>query len=482
MRTRIVCTIGPASEPEPVLREMIRAGMDVARMNFSHGTHDDHARRIALVRRLAAEEGAHVAIMGDLQGPKFRVGNVPPEGIALDRDQIVRVSAGAGAGAGGLEAMIPFPHPEVIEACGIGQRLLIDDGAMVLDVVDTPEPGVIRCRVVYGGTLTSRKGVSAPGARVKVSSITAKDAIDVVFAIEQKLDALALSFVRRADDVVELRELAHTHGGDPLLVAKIEKPEALEDLDRIIRVSDVVMVARGDLGVEAAPEEVPFYQKRIIKACQNAGKPVITATQMLQSMIKASSPTRAEASDVANAVLDGTDAVMLSAESASGDYPIESVRAMSRIAMNAEAHLIEPRHLAGSVDLRPQRGPEVGVIDVVTDSVTCAAVELAADVDAKTIVCTTSSGHTARMVARHRPAVPILALTNNPRAYAYTAFMWGVNAAIMPLPSDADTLFLSAAQAACERGYANVGDRVVITAGLPVGGAGRTNVLKIQTV
>ncbi|MEO6062796.1 MAG: pyruvate kinase [Thermoflexales bacterium] len=481
MRTRIVCTIGPASEPEAVLREMIRAGMDVARMNFSHGTHEDHARRIALVRRLAAEEGAHVAIMGDLQGPKFRVGNLPPEGIALVRNQIVRVRAGAGEA--GLEVVIPFPHPEVIEACGIGQRLLIDDGAMVLDVVDTPEPGVIRCRVIYGGTLTSRKGVSAPGARVKVSSITPKDAVDVVFAIGQKLDALALSFVRRADDVVELRELAHAHGGDPLLVAKIEKPEALEDLDRIIRVSDVVMVARGDLGVEAAPEEVPFYQKRIIKACQSAGKPVITATQMLQSMIKASSPTRAEASDVANAVLDGTDAVMLSAESATGDYPIEAVRAMSRIAMNAEAHLIESRRLAGPTDLRPQRGPEVGVIDVVTDSVTCAAVELASDVDARAIVCTTSSGHTARMVARHRPAVDILTLTNSPRAYAYTAFMWGVNAAIMPLPKDADTLFLSAAQAACERGYANVGDRIVITAGLPVGaGAGRTNVLKIQTV
>ena len=199
MRTRIVCTIGPASEPEPVLREMIRAGMDVARMNFSHGTHEDHARRIALVRRLASEEGAHVAIMGDLQGPKFRVGNLPPEGIALDRNQIVRVSSVAGAAS--LEALIPFPHPEVIEACGIGQRLLIDDGAMVLEVVDTPEPGLLRCRVVYGGTLTSRKGVSAPGARVKVSSITPKDAVDVVFAITQKLDALALSFVRRSDDV-----------------------------------------------------------------------------------------------------------------------------------------------------------------------------------------------------------------------------------------------------------------------------------------
>jgi pyruvate kinase len=463
-----------------VLREMIRAGMDVARMNFSHGNHEDHARRIALVRRLAAEEGAHVAIMGDLQGPKFRVGGLPPAGIELSHDQVVRVVAGAGGP--GPEIAIPFPHPEVIEACVAGQRLLIDDGAMVLEVVDAPEPGVIRCRVVYGGTLTSRKGVSAPGARVKVSSITPKDAVDVVFAIAQKVDALALSFVRRADDVVELRELVHANGGNPLLVAKIEKPEALDDLDHIIRVSDVVMVARGDLGVEAAPEEVPFYQKRIIKACQSVGKPVITATQMLQSMIKSSSPTRAEASDVANAVLDGTDAVMLSAESATGDYPVEAVRAMSRIALNAEAHLISSLRTAGHTDLRPQRGPEVGAIDVVTDSVTCSAVELAADVDAKAIVCTTSSGHTARMVARHRPAVSILALTNSPRAYAYTAFMWGVNAAIMPLPNDADTLFLSAAQAAFERGYASVGDRVVITAGLPVGGAGRTNVLKIQTV
>ena len=481
MRTRIVCTIGPASEPEAVLRDMIRAGMDVARMNFSHGTHDDHIRRIALVRRLAAEEGAHVAIMGDLQGPKFRVGDLPKEGIDLARDQVIRIAAEPGGA--GPDVTVPFPHPEVIEACGVGQRLLIDDGAMVLEVIDDPVHGSMRCRVVYGGTLTSRKGVSAPGARVKVSSITPKDAIDVAFAIEQKLDALALSFVRKAEDVIELRELARAQGGDPLLVAKIEKPEALDDLEHIVRASDVVMVARGDLGVEAAPEEVPFYQKRIIKTCQAAGKPVITATQMLQSMIKSSSPTRAEASDVANAVLDGTDAVMLSAESATGDYPVESVRAMSRIALNAEAHLIESRNVAGLTDLRPQRGPEVGLIDVVTDSVTCAAVELATDVDARAIVCTTSSGHTARMVARHRPAVAILTLTNSPRAYAYTAFMWGVNAAIMPLPKDADTLFLSAAQAARERGFASVGDRIVITAGLPVGaGAGRTNVLKIQSV
>ncbi len=460
---------------------MIRAGMDVARMNFSHGTHEDHARRIALVRQLAAEEGAHVAIMGDLQGPKFRVGDLPAAGLHLERGQVVRIVAGeVGPGA---EVAIPFPHAEVIAACSAGQRLLIDDGAMVLEVLEAADGTALRCRVVFGGTLTSRKGVSAPGARVKVSSITPKDAFDVVFAIGQKLDALALSFVRSAADVIELRELVHECGGDPLLVAKIEKPEALDDLDHIIRASDVVMVARGDLGVEAAPEEVPFYQKRIIHACQAAGKPVITATQMLQSMIKSASPTRAEASDVANAVLDGTDAVMLSAESATGDYPIEAVRAMSRIAMNAEAHLLEARRVRGQGDLRPDRGPSSSAIDIVTDSVTCAAIELAIDVNARAIVCTTDSGHTPRMVARHRPAVPILTLTQSERAFAYTAFIWGVNAALMPLPAETDALFISAAKIAHERGFADLGDRIVITAGLPFGsGSGRTNVIKIQAV
>lgn len=446
-------------------------------MNFSHGAHEDHARRIALVRRVAGEEGAHVAIMGDLQGPKFRVGDLPAAGITLSAGQIVTVSA-----AGGGDA-IPFPHPEVIAVCAPGQRLLIDDGAMVLQVVEAPGVGALRCRVVFGGTLTSRKGVSAPGARVRVSSITAKDAGDVAFAIAQKVDALALSFVRRADDVNELRDLVHAKGGDPLLVAKIEKPEAVDDLDHIIRASDVVMVARGDLGVEAAPEEVPFHQKRIIRACQRAGKPVITATQMLQSMVRASSPTRAEASDVANAVLDGTDAVMLSAESATGDYPVEAVRAMARIATNAEAHLLNSQRETGTGDLRPERSPLRSAIDVVTDSVTCAAVELAVDVDARAIVCTSASGHTARMVARHRPSVPILTLTSNPRSYAYTAFIWGVHGALMPLPTDADALFETAAAVARERGFAHLGDRVIITAGLPLGtGPGRTNLIKVQTV
>ncbi|MCL5997275.1 MAG: pyruvate kinase, partial [Chloroflexi bacterium] len=313
MRTKIVCTLGPSTDSEPVLREMIRAGMDVARINFSHGTQEEHARRIEMVRRLAREEKALVAVLGDLQGPKFRIGEMPAGGINLVRDQVVMFSSRQSFSGSFELTIIPLPHEDLIAILQPGERVLIDDGALELRVTDAPENGAVMCRVMTGGALTSRKGVAVPGARLVVSSITVKDRADLKFAVEQKLDALALSFVRSAEDVRELRRMVAELGGDQLIVAKIEKPEAVGDLANILREVDIIMVARGDLGVEAAAEEVPFYQKKIIQSCLRAGVPVITATQMLQSMVHAPWPTRAEASDVANAVLDGTDAVMLSA-------------------------------------------------------------------------------------------------------------------------------------------------------------------------
>jgi len=479
MRTRIVCTLGPASDEESVLRAMIRAGMDVARINFSHGSHDDHRRRIALVRRLADEEGAQVAVMGDLQGPKFRIGDLPPTGVQLAPEQPVRLSATQPYAAGPDGLIIPMPHPDFIDALRAGQRLLVDDGEMALRVVEHARGGEAECRVVEGGLLTSRKGVSAPGARLALSAITPKDRDDLAFAVAQSLDALALSFARRADDVRELRGLVAGLGGDQWLVAKIEKPEAVDDLPEILRATDAVMVARGDLGVEAPAEEVPFYQKAIIHSCLHAGVPVITATQMLQSMIESASPTRAEASDVANAVLDGTDAVMLSGETAVGRHPVEAVEAMARIATRAEAN-----PWAG-VHTRPndQPDPSLPQPDVTTGAITCAAVEMAAALQARAIVCTTVTGRTARMIARHRPCLPILALTPSEHTRRFTAFMWGVAGELAPVLQDAEQIIQMAEQLVVNRGYARRGELIVIVASHPFGeGAGTTNLVKVHQV
>ena len=476
MRTKIVCTIGPSSESEDALRAIIRAGMDVARLNFSHGGHEDHARRLAAVRKVAAEEKALVAIMGDLQGPKFRIGKLPDAGVELKRDKTVVISDHATGDE------IPFPHAPVLAAIQPGQKLLIDDGAMILLVTRKIDETTVSCTVIAGGTLTSRKGVSTPGVKIATSSITDKDKVDLAFAVENKLDAVALSFVRSANDVRELRQMIKDLGGDQLIVSKLEKPEAIDDLTAIVHESDAVMVARGDLGVEAPTEEVPFYQKRIILSCLRCGKPVITATQMLQSMIESPAPTRAEASDVANAVLDGTDAVMLSGETAMGAYPVAAVEAMARIATRAENSLIfRTGPLAQSVldlvadDTAPDHN---------TDAVTAAAVRIAEHTGAKAIVCATASGYTARMMSRHRPSTPVVCMSPHERTLKYSAFMWGVRG----IPGEtrsgsADELFESAAKQAASMGLAAAGDSVVVTAGIPLGGGtGKSNVIKLQVV
>ncbi len=476
MRTKIVCTLGPASEDETVLRGMIRAGMAIARLNFSHGSWADHERRIALVRRVAAEERASITLMGDLQGPKFRIGRLADQGIALQRDQQVIFSDQPNGEA------IPLPHPDLLAAIQVGQRMLIDDGAIALTVVRRIDSTTIACRVLNGGVVTSNKGVSVPGLKIVASALTPKDRDDVQFAIAQRMDALAMSFVRSAEDVYELRRLIQDCGGNQLIVAKIEKPEALDDLTGIVRASDVVMVARGDLGVEAAPEEVPFYQKRIILTCLRAGKPVITATQMLQSMIASPQPTRAEASDVANAVLDGADALMLSGETAVGAFPVQAVEAMARIAARAEASVIyRPRTPLSELHEALADGDSA---DHKTDAITTAAVRIAETVGAKAIVCASASGFTARMIARHRPAVPIVCLTPHDRTKRYAAFMWGVVAVITETRrTDADTLFEAACDAAQWLGCAKPGDTIVVTAGLPLGaGSGHTNVIRLMEV
>lgn len=482
MRTKIVCTIGPSSEKDDVLREMIRAGMDVARLNFSHGTHADHARRLALVRRVADEEGQLVAVMGDLQGPKFRLGELPKEGVPLERGQPVLLATAAPAGQ---HVCLPMPHPELLRAMQPGQRVLIDDGTFALRVIDKPAEDVAHCVVLNGGVITSRKGVSLPGASIAVSSITPKDRLDLAFAIEHGMDAIALSFVRSAEDLRELRSLIAGLAPDPLrrpyVVAKIEKPEAVHDLSNILRETDIVMVARGDLGVESSPQDVPFFQKRIIRACLRAGKPVITATQMLQSMITTPVPTRAEASDVANAVLDGTDAVMTSAETATGQYPVETVRVMQTICSRAEDDESMWSDLA--IEREAQEASRISGPDDVTEAITHAAVAIADEVNARAVVCLTSSGHTARMVARHRPRRAVVALTPIERTRRLTAFIWDVQGFHLSQESNAETMFENAGRLVREHGLANPGERVVLIAGVPLGrGSGHTNLIKVQEV
>jgi len=466
-RTKIICTLGPASERPDVVRELIRAGMDVARINFSHGDHEAHARAIATVRQIAREEGRLVAVMADLQGPKLRVGELPSQGIALIEGEVVFLTTSSFS-----SGRIPFPHPEVLQGLRVGQRVLLDDGRLEL-VVEGKEGEGVRCRVVTGGRLTSHKGVNLPGGAVDLPSLTSKDRRDIRFAVEHGVDFVALSFVRSAEDVRQLRRLLVEQGADLPIVAKIEKAEALEAFDDILETADAIMVARGDLGVETSPEEVPFHQKQIIRACNRVGKPVITATQMLQSMMERPTPTRAETSDVVNAILDGTDAVMLSGETAVGKYPVEAVRTMVRLCANAETHLLPGQLL---------QGLEASVLSGVTEAISRATVEIAAEVGARAILTATISGTTARMVARYRPGVPIVAATPNPRTLRYLTMVWGVIPVQVPRFTTTDEMIVLMVRAALERGFVRQGDRVVLTAGVPFGGEGRTNMLKVHVV
>ncbi|HEC34371.1 MAG TPA: pyruvate kinase [Chloroflexi bacterium] len=466
-RTKIICTIGPASEDPDVVRGLIRAGMDVARINFSHGDAATHARAIATVRGVAEEEGRLVAVMADLQGPKLRVGELPDEGVALVEGETVVLTLSPFAAG-----RIPVPHPEVFRDVQVGQQVLLDDGRLEL-VVEEAGAEEVRCRIVTGGRLTSCKGLNLPGAALNISALTPKDREDARFAVEQGVDFVALSFVRSPNDVEDLRSLLAGWEADLPIVAKIEKPEALAVFDNILRAADVVMVARGDLGVETPPEEVPFHQKRIIRACNLVGKPVITATQMLQTMIERPTPTRAEASDVANAILDGTDAVMLSGETAVGAYPVEAVRTMARICTNADVHLPLGRFLYGA---------ERSISPTVTEAISQATVEIAAEVGAKAILTATMSGTTARMVARHRPAVPIVAVTPNRCTLMRLTMVWGVTPVLVPRFATTDEMLLLMVQAAHRRGFVQKGDLVILTAGIPFGGEGCTNMLKVHVV
>jgi pyruvate kinase len=485
--TKIVCTLGPATDDDQTIRGMIRGGMTVARLNFSHGNEQEKRRMASLIRSIADEEKRYVAVMGDLQGPKIRVGQLPDNGIQLKRGTDVILTTGTVTNPA-LE--IPFPHQEIIADISTGDRLLIDDGAMELEVMKVTPPQIV-CRVITGGTLSSHKGVNLPGVKLKIPALTDKDRVDALLALELKFDYLALSFVRRAQDVMELRQflLEHTDaprtrkvGQDPNiipgLVSKIEKPEALEDLHAIIQTSDAVMVARGDLGVETAPESVPLTQKNIIHLCNIQGKPVITATQMLQSMINAPRPTRAEASDVANAILDGSDAVMLSGETSIGQYPVESVQMMAKIATTVENSTAFPYNQM--IEVSPDE--QISEQSLISRAVSHATVNLAKTTHADAILTSTESGRTARMVARHRPKNPLLGITPFTTTARRMQMMWGVIPTVVIPFYDTDEMIEIMVQAAVNQGYATIGSNVILTAGIPLDVHGVTNMVEVHTV
>jgi pyruvate kinase len=440
--------------------------MNVARLNFSHGTHAQHRETIALVRRLAAELGRPVALLGDLQGPRIRVGDINGTINVDSGDDLTLVHEGLEQ-----EGEIPITYDHLADDVHVGDRILIDDGLIELLAMEVTAPRV-KARVVHGGPINPHKGLNLPGVHVSAPSITEKDISDIHFAIEQDLDYLALSFVRRARDIEELRAMIPR---GLLIVAKIEKDVALHNIESIIEASDGVMVARGDLGVELPFEEVPSAQKRIIALANALGRPVITATQMLESMIENPRPTRAEASDVANAILDGTDAVMLSAETAAGAYPRLAVEAMRRIITEVERH--------PPLSILRRASPRDANIVIPTEVAIAAATTAAVGMlQAPLVVVFTKSGFSARIVAAHRPGVSILVLTDQPRTYRQLALVWGVISELVPHCENYDEMMARAKDAVVAKALAGKGDRIIVTAGVPFDVPGTTNLLKVETV
>lgn len=465
-RTKIVCTLGPASSNEETVQGLMEAGMNVARLNFSHATHEQHAEMIAMVRRLSERMEVPIAIIGDLQGPRIRVGDLTVPRTVTQGEDVVLVPEGMETGT-----EIPVTYDLLANDIRVGDRILIDDGLIELMAMEVTPPKV-RARVLHPGDINAHKGLNLPGVQVSAPSITDKDAADIRFAIDQQLDYLALSFVRRARDIEQLREMIPR---GLLVIAKIEKDIALSNIDSILQAADGVMVARGDLGVELPFEEVPSAQKRIIALANRMGRPVITATQMLESMVEHPRPTRAEASDVANAILDGTDAVMLSAETAAGAYPRLAVEAMTRIIAQVEQHP-PPKFRA--------RAQTTTSVDIVPNEVAIAAATTAA-VDmlgAPLVVVFTKSGFSARVVASHRPGVSILVLTDEARTYRQLSLVWGVIPVLVAHCDSYDEMMERAKEAVVERQLASPGDRIIVTAGVPFDMPGTTNLLKVETI
>jgi pyruvate kinase len=471
LRTKIVCTIGPASRDPASLAALIRAGMDVARLNMSHGDLEFHRENIRRIRQLAEELDKPVAILADLQGPKLRVGTMPSGGVPLRAGEMLILTTEPIIGGLGR---VPVQYEHLPETVKAGDRILIDDGLLELRVIGV-EGREIQTQVVTDGTLTSNKGLNLPHASLAIPAITEKDREDLSFALEMQVDAVALSFVRSSAEVLDLKDQIRdvsALGRSTPVIAKIEKPEAVDNIDAIIAAADGIMVARGDLGIEMSTEAVPMVQKMIIRKCNQAGKPVITATQMLDSMIRNPRPTRAEASDVANAILDGSDAIMLSGETAAGKYPVLAVETMARIACETElAQAALPMRA-----ILPQPGPSF------SEAVAHASVDTATDLNAKAILVPTVSGQTARTIARFRPHCSIVAVTPSPITQRQLMFVWGVYPILAPRSNNTDQVLSDAVEAAQRHGYVGEGDVIVITGGSAGYGAGTTNLMKVHLI
>lgn len=486
-RTKIVCTIGPASSSEEQLALLMDAGMNVARLNFSHGSHEHHRCVYDTIRRVAAEKGANVAVLMDLQGPKIRTGKLAggtPIELVEGREIVITTEE-----IEGTQELISTTYANLPHDVSPGDRILMADGTLELRVSRVELPRTV-CEVVRGGRLGEHKGINLPGVHVKEPCLTAKDREDLAFGLELGVDFVALSFVRSPDDIVELRQILRAAGSRARIVAKIERPEALERFEEICALTDAVMVARGDLGVEVDFADVPFIQKHLIEVCNDMGVPVITATQMLESMVSHSLPTRAEVTDVASAIADGTDAVMLSGETAAGDYPVAACAVMAKIAFRTDQHMAESPPVARMMRLRttdlhranprrPQHAPEQNFY---ADAIGQAVCRMTASLDVRRIICFTTTGYTAAACARYRPPAPITAITNSPVTQRRCALIWGVSALVVEHLDDFDKMTAKAEAMLLESGVVHAGDTVVLVAGLPFVEAGTTNLLKLHVI
>jgi pyruvate kinase len=474
---KIVATIGPASSSSDILPVVLKAGVNVARINMSHGSIEWHKTTIEEIRTISQAQGRPVAVLIDLQGPKIRIGLLPQEGVVLEREQKVMLVPASHfhqehTTRSHHTLRLPVEYPQFAREVRIGQRILIDDGNFHLEAISLDYP-CVTCRVLAGGRLTSRKGINFPGLALDIQGFTEKDATDLHSGLAWNADYVALSFVRTPEDVMRVQHMIHQAGKSIPVIAKIERPEAVNNLERIVEAADGVMVARGDLALEMSPEEVPLLQKRIIALANRMGKIVITATQMLESMTRNPSPTRAEASDVANAVFDGTDAVMLSAETSIGAYPKESIQVMDRIIQTTEADTLHQNHSS-------TRSPVKSLSTL--EAVCQAAVTLSRDVGAQAIVVFTESGHTAMLVAKHRPAVPIVALTPSQSITRRLALAWGIVPLAFPQVDDTDLRINQAQGRLKTAGLLTPGQLIVILTGERLGHALGTNLIKVHVV